>query len=138
MYTWNILDDMFSVRALVERALGESPSNRERGLPAINVSETETASQVQALLPGLTRDEIEISFEKGFLTISSAECQENENDQSKERKIREEHCKTEFRRSLRFSREIDQEKITAQLENGVLTITLPYRAETAPRKIEVL
>ncbi len=135
MYSWNILDDMFSMRELMEKAFGELSGGLSGGTPAINVYESETASEVKALVPGYTRDELEINYEKGLLTISSRE--QNEDKKPDGKALREECCRTSFRRSVRFAKEIDRNAISARLENGVLTVILPHQAESTPKKIEV-
>lgn len=136
MYSWNILDDMFSMKNLMERAFGElSSKSFSGGTPAINVYETDTASEIKALVPGLTRDEIDITFEKGLLTIATRERKDEQKPDGTV--IREECCRSQFRRSVRFAREIERDAISASLENGVLTVTLPHKAESTPRKIEV-
>ena len=53
MYSWNILDDMFSMRDLMEKAFGELSGGLSGGTPAINVYESETASEVKASFPGI-------------------------------------------------------------------------------------
>ena len=107
MYNWNILDDMFSMKNLMERAFGElSSGSFSGGTPAINVYETDTASEIKALVPGLTRDEIEITFEKGLLTIATRERKDDQKPDGTV--IREECCRSQFRRSVRFAREIER------------------------------
>lgn len=135
MYSWNILDDMFSMRDLMEKAFGELSGGLSGGTPAINVYESETASEVKALVPGFSRDDLEINFEKGLLTISSREQKDAPKPDGKI--VREECCRAQFRRSIRFTKEIDRDAISARLENGVLTVTLPHQAESTPKKIEV-
>lgn len=132
MYTWNILDDMFSMTNLLERAFGELSLGK---VPAINLSQTDGASQIEALVPGLKQDEIEISFEKGVLTIATREQEEEE--QPAGTLIREEYSRPRFRRGLRLANEIDSEGISASLEDGVLRVILPHKAASTPKKIEV-
>ena len=136
MYTWNILDDMFSMRDLIERTFSELNTGNQSGYPAVNIYETETASEVQALVPGLEKTDLDISFENGMLTIASLDSEKSA-EKNVSRVVREECRRPRFRRSLRFGHTIDRDAISARLADGVLTIVLPKKAEVQPKRIEV-
>ena len=137
MYTWNILDDMFSMRDLIERTFSELNTATRTGYPAVNVYDTGSATEVQALVPGLQQSDLDISFENGVLTIASLETETPERS-AEGRTLREECRRPCFRRSLRFGPTVDREAITARLKDGVLTVILPRKAEVQPKRIEVV
>lgn len=86
----------------------------------MDVSETVEAFQVRALLPGLTREQVDISIRQGVLSIcgSKKEAQVPEGA----RAIRVECRHGGFQRTLRLNTRIDEEKIEAILRDGVLTV----------------
>ena len=103
--------------------------------PAIDVYDSQDNFQVKADLPGMKKEEIEISLQDNNLTIKGEKKKDNE---VKEK----DYYKTErfygsFSRILRFPAAIDAEKIDARYENGVLTVTLPKKEEAKPKQIRV-
>jgi HSP20 family protein len=103
--------------------------------PRLDVVETDSAFEIEAEMPGLNREEIEISFDDGVLTIRG------------EKKVeRERHDKSlhvserrygEFRRTLRLPTSVDPNGIKATMENGVLRIVAPKLAHAEAKKITV-
>jgi len=102
--------------------------------PASDVIETADALKLLLDLPGFEADSLRIEFENDLLTIEA------------ERKTREEKGETyllsergigKFRRAFTVNVPVDSEHIEAAYDRGVLTVTLPKRAEAKPRKIEV-
>ncbi|MFW5681748.1 MAG: Hsp20/alpha crystallin family protein [Phycisphaeraceae bacterium] len=99
----------------------------------VDIRETEDAFHVDAELPGFRRDEIDINFQDGMLSITA---------ERKEEKTEGEQRLTERRyrrtsRHFRIPASVDSENVDARLEDGVLHLTLPKRDEVKPRKIEV-
>ncbi|MDU6783437.1 Hsp20 family protein [uncultured Peptoniphilus sp.] len=93
--------------------------------------------KVEAELPGFSKDEIDVDFEDGKLTIS-AEKNEEVNDENKEKNyIHRERKSSKMMRRM-FFKDIDQENMTAKLEGGILEITIPKKAdEKKNKKIEI-
>ncbi|HCX86772.1 MAG TPA: hypothetical protein DG761_01965 [Gammaproteobacteria bacterium] len=104
--------------------------------PAIDVSENEGAYLVKAELPGVAREDLGVTINDGVLTIN-AERKEEKKDEKDGRVIRQERYYGKFVRSLRLGSDIDEGKIEAQYENGVLNLSLPKTAEVKPRKVDV-
>jgi HSP20 family protein len=105
-------------------------------IPALDVVERENEFIVKAEMPGVKKDEIEVSLENGVLTIG-AETQSETVEKDGDRVIRQERRYGKYVRSLRIGKEIDEKKIKASYRDGVLELTLP-KAETAkPKKISV-
>ena len=102
--------------------------------PACNAYEDERSHWVQAALPGLERKDIEIVMEDEVLTIKG----ERKEDASKGRTyfIRE-FQRGSFVRSFKLPNTADQTKIAATYQDGVLTVELPKREETKPRRITI-
>lgn len=99
----------------------------------VDIREEEDQIVVEAELPGFKKDEINVSMEQGVLTINA----ERKPEESKGEKHLTERRYTRVTRSFRLPIAVDENKVDAQLKEGVLTLTLPKREEVKPRRIEV-
>ena len=103
-----------------------------RGLvPAVDVIDEEKAYRVTAELPGLTEKDIEITKDGDLLTIKGEKKEEHE-EKEKGYFLSERHFGS-VERSLRLPEGIDDSKIEATFENGVLTVTLPKTPEAVSK-----
>ena len=130
---FDIFGDVFNgfVRApLTHRSV------RKARIPAVDVAETDTAYQVKAELPGIRKEDLDVTVDDGVLTIK-AEHNDNQEQAGKGQLIRQERSYGKCVRSLRFGADVDEETITAEYRDGVLHITLPKAKEVQPRKVEV-
>ena len=116
--------------------------DRENGLagrlssaPAMDVVEEKDHYLVHLDLPGLNKDEIQITFEDGILTVRGERKGESETKDG--RIYRKERFSGSFERTLRLPEKVDAEKMDAALKNGVLEIRLPFVPEAQPRRIEI-
>jgi HSP20 family protein len=103
--------------------------------PAMDVAEYENELVVITELPGVKKDQVNVTFEKGVLTVAG-ERTPHEIPQDAKVLMNEMRDKA-FNRSIRLGTEIDVEKISAELENGILRIVLPKAAEARVRTISV-
>jgi HSP20 family protein len=106
-----------------------------RAAPAMDVTEQENEYVVVAELPGVKKEEVKITFEQHVLTLQ-AERKPYELPQDSRILLNEMRVR-EFTRSLRVPVRIDVENISAELQNGVLRITLPKAQDARPRVISV-
>ena len=111
-------------------------SARKARIPAVDVAETDTAYQVKAELPGIRKEDLDVTVDDGVLTIK-AEHNDNQEQTENGQLIRQERSYEKFARSLRLGANVDEETITAEYRDGVLHITLPKAKEVQPRKVEV-
>jgi len=111
-------------------------SVRKARIPAVDVAETDTAYQVKAELPGIRKEDLDVTVDDGVLTIK-AEHNDNQEQTENGQLIRQERSYEKFARSLRLGANVDEETITAEYRDGVLHITLPKAKEVQPRKVEV-
>jgi HSP20 family protein len=117
-------------RELQEKQEGTAPTRSF--IPNTDIYETEEALTVVLEVPGVERSNINISVENGVLSI------EGRIDSSKYKDlipIYTEYPVGDYRRSFSLSSQIEQQKITADLSDGVLTITLPKAEQAKPRRI---
>jgi HSP20 family protein len=103
--------------------------------PQIDVAESGDAFKVQAELPGLKKDDIQVTFEDSVLVIEGE--RKHEDEKTDKNYFRRERTYGKFKRSFKLGTEVEVDKISAAYQDGILTLTLP-KAETAkPRQIEV-
>ena len=103
--------------------------------PAMDVMETEEEFQIRAELPGVEKEEVKLSVEEGVLTISGHRQQEKEEKGKRYHKI--ERAYGSFARSFTVPAAVDEQKVTAEFKNGVLTVRLPKSEKARPKSIEV-
>jgi HSP20 family protein len=106
----------------------------------VNVRETANDYEVQALVPGFSMSEVELTVQDDQLTITGKKETRNESKKGAEGEAvwhRREFAQVEFRRVLRLPTGVDAQHVDAQLKDGVLTIHLPKAEAVKPRKITV-
>lgn len=102
------------------------------GWPQVDVEETETGLTVSADVPGFKPEEVRVSLDKGVLRIEAAHAEEAEVEGGGKTSRR-----ASFSRAWTLPFEVDPATVTASLEHGVLTLTLPRAAAPEPRRIEI-
>jgi HSP20 family protein len=107
--------------------------------PAVDVHEEAGRFVVRADLPGVKPADIEITADKGVLSLRGTRNFEQRNDEGKEngRYSRVERVSGKFVRSFSLPENVQSDAITAQFKDGVLELTIPKVAKAEPRKIEV-
>jgi HSP20 family protein len=98
--------------------------------PAVNVIENKDVYELQLAIPGYTKDEVKLSIENNTLTISAEYEQKDESIPYSRR----EFVKTSFERSFTLPRSIDQDKVEATFENGILNVKLPRKGDLVIKK----
>jgi len=109
-------------------------TERECIRPSVNIFETENGYVLEAELPGVNKDGLSVSLEGNFLTLEGR--RQNQGVPGVEPLYRE-SIPADFRRVFQLDPAIDKANISAKIEQGILTITLPKAAESKPRKIAV-
>ena len=103
--------------------------------PAINVVESDKDYKVEVAVPGMTKDDFNIHLgEDNELVISMEKKTENENKENK-KYLRREFSYSKFQQSLYLPDNVDKEKISANVANGVLTIDLPKYSQEEKAKV---
>jgi HSP20 family molecular chaperone IbpA len=103
-------------------------------LPAVDIFENESGITVQADMPGVSRDRLDVHIDSDTLSIEGrAVIPMPEGMDAIYADIRS----TRYLRSFSLSRELDTDRIEAGLKDGVLTLRIPKREEHRPRRIEV-
>ena len=114
---------------------GMSPSWDSRVAMPLDIEENEDNYIIQASVPGFTPEDLKIEVEDGVLTIR-AEHEGEDEEEHEGWHLRERYVGT-LERRLRLGKDVDTENIEAELEHGVLTLTLSKVEEAKPKLIEV-
>jgi HSP20 family protein len=114
---------------------GEDEPRRASWLPSVDIHENEDQITLRAELPGMTEDDVELTVDKGRLTVQGEKRLEKEDTDG-------EYCRIEstygsFYRSFPLPDLVDQDNIEAHFENGVLSVTLPKAEAAKPKRIEL-
>ncbi len=100
---------------------------------ALNITETDEAFMVKAEVPGFTEKEIEVAVEPGRLTITGQ--RESSKGKKKAKTVYAESCSDQILRIVDLPLEIEADKVTASLKNGMLELNLPKVAKAQPVRI---
>ena len=103
--------------------------------PVMDIAEYENELVVTAELPGVKKDQVKVTFENGILTVDG-QRKPNEPRKDAEVLLNEMQIR-DFSRSIRINVEVDANNIVAELEDGILSVTLPKKEEAKPKQIEV-
>ena len=106
-------------------------------IPPVSVEERSDEILLTAELPGMTEDAVEITLENNVLTISGEKRESREEGENGGKYHLVERSFGSFRRSFTLPRTVRGEGITADFDNGLLTVRLPKADEALSRKIEV-
>ncbi len=107
---------------------------RRRQAPVVDIWEQDDALVVTADVPGCDESSVDITLEKGVLTIRGAPKMENPEGLTL---VYREYEPADYLRTFTLPDEIDRTRVTAVVRNGVLTLTLPKAKEVQPRRIAV-
>jgi HSP20 family molecular chaperone IbpA len=103
-------------------------------LPAVDIFEDSTGITLQADMPGVSKERLDIQIDNDALSIEGkADIPMPPGMEAIHADIRS----TRYQRSFSLSRELDGDKVEASLKDGVLTLRIPKRERYQPRKIEV-
>jgi HSP20 family protein len=119
-----------------EKNAGE-PVRRGLWNPAFDVTEDANRILLTADLPGVDQQGLDIQIEQQVLTLKGERKIARATETAGELYRRQERVAGSFTRQFRLPPTVDAEKISASLKDGVLTLTLPKKAEAQPRQIKV-
>ena len=131
--------------SLFNDVLDSTPSVMYRagvGAPRVDVTEDEGAYTLEMELPGRTENDVNIELDHDNLTISSKveekETKEDKKDKKKTKYILKERRYNEFSRRFALPSDVDEESISANFKNGILSINMKKKAIAAPKKIAIM
>jgi HSP20 family protein len=126
---FRLIDTFFNQEAGNEDVAGRS------WMPPVDIQETEEGYRLTAELPGLTKDDINITLENNVLRLSGE--RKFEKDVKKESYHRIERAYGTFGRSFVLPQQVSSDKVEAAFKDGILTVTVPKAEQAKPRKIAI-
>ncbi len=141
---WDPFRDLVTLRERMNRLFEDAFTSRgeEKDLvasswsPSVDIYETENEIVLTAEVPGVDEKNIEIKLEDNTLSLKGDRNFEKETKEENYHRI--ERAYGSFYRSFTLPRNIDQDNIKAESENGILRITMPKKPELKPKKVKIL
>jgi HSP20 family protein len=109
--------------------------SRGAWVPPVDVYEQDGVLVLKAELPGLKREDIDVTVENDTLTIRGERKLDQDIKQDNVHRV--ERAFGSFSRAFSLAPKVDATKITAEYKDGLLAIRLPFREEAKPRSIKV-
>lgn len=133
----SVFNDDFFTRDLFNWGLTNN-SNTGTTIPAVNIKETPNSFEVEMAAPGMTKKDFRIELENNVLTITSEKNVENE-EKDGEKYSRREFSYQSFIRTFTLPKEVvDEDKIEAKYENGVLHLVIPKKEEAKQKPARMI
>ena len=120
---------------LIEDLLSTDCIPGRSAYPAMDLVEKDNETLVIAELPGVKKEDVKITFENGVLTVSGSR-KPNEIPENADMLLNELRS-GDFNRSLKLGHDVDSTKISAEMNNGILTITLPKTESVKAKEIHI-
>ncbi len=134
---WKNFDDMMNSMWPFDARMENGNNELKAIAPRLNIQESKEGYHIEAELPGVARDQIDISVKDDMLIIKGEK--KSFNEEKKDQYHRVERSHGSFYRAIGMPKDIDKEKISAELVDGVLKIDVAKArmAENAERKISI-
>jgi HSP20 family protein len=141
---WDPFRDIITLREKMNRLFEDAVTARgeekdmisSTWIPSVDIYETENSLVLTAEVPGVDENNIEIKIEDNTLSLKGERNFEEETSEENYHRI--ERSYGSFYRSFTIPRNVDQEKIKAEHQSGVLRITMPKKPESKPKTVKVL
>lgn len=119
----------------LNRTFGEEGIGRGAWSPSVDIYENKEQIVLEAELPGMNRDDFELSVENNVITLRGDRHFEKKEETESYHRV--ERSYGSFTRSFTLPQTVSAEEATAEYRNGVLRVTLPKREDTKARRIEI-
>ena len=131
------IDRMLTLNRALDQAFNGLGASRV-WVPALDVAERGDAYLVHAELPGVSPDQVDVRFEQNVLTIRGTKpASFDVSNDGEVRVFAAERVHGTFERSIRLPEFVDADRIDANFDNGLLTVTVPKAQTAQPRKIQI-
>jgi HSP20 family protein len=141
LFKWNISDIKPKFPNVVEKLFGkkitdEASHNEEVAtIPSVNVADEDKAFEVTVALPGLDKKDVKVEIQNDCLIISSEKKYEKE--EKNKNWIRREYGYASFQRMFQLPESADQDKVQAEMKNGVLSIKVAKKKDYIENKKQI-
>jgi HSP20 family protein len=127
------LDDMFGFSGRPASIRSVAPGS----YPAINIGNTPTSVEIYAFAPGIDASKVEITLDRGVLTLSGERPNDLPETNDKVSVYSRERLGGSFRRAVSLPDDVDPEHVNATYRDGVLRISLPRHESAQPKRIAI-
>ena len=145
---WNPFEELEALQGQVGALFGGVPVrktttgevgdlNSRTWSPRVDILETETEFQIKADLPEVKKENVQVTVEKGVLSIRGERKMESKVDNKETRYHRVERAYGVFTRSFMLPEGADPESVKAEFKDGVLLLRLPKQEKARPRSVQV-
>ncbi len=139
LYRNSLTPPVFGLRREIDRLFEDTFGRGEGGTtftPAVDIRENQNELRLDVELPGLNPDDVEITAENGVLTIrGEKQTEHKEGDDSRYHIV--ERSYGSFLRSFQLPQGLDESRIEATFNNGILSVHIPKSALAQPKKIQI-
>jgi HSP20 family protein len=119
----------------MSRAFGEEGIARGAWNPSVDIYENKDQIVLEAELPGMKREDFDLSIENNVITLRGERRFEKQDDGDNYHRV--ERSYGSFARSFTLPQTVQADEVSAEYRNGVLRVTMPKREEVKARRIEV-
>lgn len=131
----NRYNRLFGLSRGSEEREGKDLFSRSDWAPAVDIKETPEAFNIEAELPGMTKDDVKVTVQDGVLSIQGERKHEEETNDKKHHRI--ERVYGSFLRRFTLPENVDENSIRANFKDGILSLTLTKAEPAEPKAIEV-
>ena len=140
LYRATLTAPVFGLRRQIDRVFedtfGRGQAGQSEWSPAVDIRETGQELAFEVELPGIVPEDVEVTAELGILTVRGVRTKEwQEGDEGRYHMI--ERGYGSFTRSFQLPQGVDEERIQADLEHGLLRVRIPKAALPQPKKIQI-
>jgi len=112
------------------------PTLQEIGVPKVDILDHDNEIEVHAALPGVKKEDLEVSISNQTITIRSS-TKEEKKEEEKGKYFRREISRGEFQRTLSLPDNVDGDKAKASFKDGILKVTIPKTEKSKRKSIEI-
>ncbi|AAM30179.1 MULTISPECIES: Hsp20/alpha crystallin family protein [Methanosarcina] len=140
VYSWDPFDEIKRMQEYMEQMMRAFPALENRYVsdtlsPLTDVAEEDNKVIVTTDLPGIDKENVELNLRENLLVISAQKGKEEETE--KEGYLRKERSFMRYYREIPLPDNVTEDGATAQLKNGVLTVTLPKTKDVTEKRIQI-
>ncbi|WP_035727749.1 Hsp20/alpha crystallin family protein [Eisenibacter elegans] len=141
LFKWNISDIKPKFPNVVEKMFGKkitddiSHNEEIATIPSVNIADENKAFEVSVALPGLDKKDVKIEIQNDCLIISSEKKYEKE--EKNKNWMRREYGYASFQRMFQLPESADQDKVQAEMKNGVLSIKVAKKKDYIENKKQI-
>lgn len=112
------------------------PTLTETGFPRVDILDHDNDVEIQAALPGIKKEDLEVSVTNQAITIRTS-SKEEKKEEEKGKYFRREIVHGEFQRTVALPENVDSEKADASFKDGILKVTIPKTEKSKRKSIEI-